>query len=102
MRPYHAGDSLRHVHWKAVAREQGMQTKVFSGDQTEQLWLGWELLPGLDVETRLQRICRWVLEADSAGIAYGLTIPGRQIAPALGESHRRRCLEALALFGEPS
>ncbi len=100
LRPYHPGDSLRHVHWKAVAREQGLQTKQFSGDQTEEMWLAWDLLPGVNVETRLQRLCRWVLEADAAGIAYGLLLPDRRIEPTLGETHRRRCLEALALFGE--
>ena len=36
LRPYHAGDSLRHVHWKALAREQGLVTKQFGGGVSEQ------------------------------------------------------------------
>lgn len=100
LRPYHPGDSLRHVHWKALAREQGMHTKQFAGEAAQELWLAWELLPGLTVEERLSRLCRWVLEADAAGLAYGLRLPDRAIAPDLGPAQRRRCLEALALYGE--
>lgn len=100
LRPYRDGDALSHVHWKAMAREQGMQTKQFSGEQEQELWLAWELLPGIAPEQRLQRLCRWVLEADAAGLAYGLALPDRRIAPSLGAAHRRTCLEALALFGE--
>ena len=100
LRPYHPGDSLRHVHWKALAREQGLQTKQFSGDRAEKLWLRWEQLGGLDVENRLSTLCHWVLEADSAGLGYGLVLPDQRIEPGRGDLHRRHCLEALALFGE--
>ncbi len=100
LRPYHAGDSLRHVHWKAVAREQGLQTKQFGGHQLEELWLSWELAGGVPVEARLERLCRWVLEADAAGIAYGVVLPDFRLPPAHGAAQRRAALEALALFGE--
>ncbi len=100
LRPYRPGDSLRHVHWKAVARGQAMLVKQFGGERAGELWLHWDALPGLDPETRLARLCRWVLEADAADCAYGLALPGRRIDPARGEGHRRRCLEALALHGE--
>lgn len=100
LRTYHPGDSLRHVHWKALAREQGMLTKQFGGDRVAELWLDWSLLEGVGVEARLSRLTRWVLEADAAHLPYGLRLPGRQVPPDLGEGHRRTCLEALALYGE--
>ena len=99
LRPYHLGDSMRHVHWKALAREQGMLTKQFGGSGNEELWLHWEQLGNLGVEARLSRLARQVLDADGAGLAYGLAIPDRIIQPARGDAHRHRCLEALALFG---
>lgn len=99
LRPYHAGDSLRHIHWKALAREQGLMTKQFGGGITEELWLHWEQLGNLSAEQRLSRLTRWVLEADGLGLRYGLALPDREIVPAGGDSHRRHCLEALALFG---
>ena len=99
LRPYHPGDSLRHVHWKALAREQGLVTKQFGGGVSEQLWLKWELLGNLPIEEKLSRLTRWVLEADSRGMAYGLQLPTIEIKPQRGDAHRRNCLEALALFG---
>lgn len=98
LRPYHPGDSLRHVHWKALAREQGLVTKQFGSGVHEELWLRWELLSNLSSEEKLSRLTRWVLEADSQGMAYGLSLPDKEIKPQRGDAHRRHCLEALALF----
>lgn len=98
LRPYHPGDSLRHIHWKALAREQGLVTKQFGGGVSEELWLNWEMLGNLPIEEKLSRLCRWVLEADSNGSRYGLTLPNREISPSRGDNHRHQCLQALALF----
>lgn len=99
MRPYHLGDSLRHVAWKAMAQGRGMLTKQFSGQTMPELWLDWDDLAGMATEARLSRLCRWVLDAQNAGLSYGLRIPGSIIAPGNGEAHQRVCLERLALFG---
>lgn len=99
MRPYHTGDSLRHVAWKAMAQGRGMLTKQFSGQTRPELRLDWDDLAGIDTEARLSRLCRWVLDAQNAGLSYGLRIPDATIEPDNGETHQRTCLEALALFG---
>lgn len=99
LRPYHPGDSLAHVAWKAAARGQGLLIKQFSGQARPELWLDWETLPGMGVEERLSRFTRWVLEADAAGLHYGLRLPDRTLELGLGKDHQRRCLEALALYG---
>lgn len=99
LRPYHPGDSLRQVAWKAAARGQGLFTKQFSGHSRPELWLDWETLPGMASEERLSRLCRWVLDADAAGFHYGLRLPDRTLELGLGQEHQRLCLEALALFG---
>ncbi len=98
LRPYHPGDSLRHVHWKAAARGQALMTKEFGGGVSEELWLKWEQLGHLATEEKLSRLTRWVLEADSHGMAYGLELPQRRIEPQRGDAHRHHCLKALALF----
>lgn len=100
LRPYHLGDSPRHVAWKAVAREQGLLTKQFSGRAEALAWFDWEDLVGMDTEARLSRLTRWVLDADAKGVSYGLRLPGQIFNPSYGERHRQQCLEALALFGE--
>lgn len=100
LRAYQASDSPRHIHWKAAAREQGLQTKVFSGRAAAELWLDWSELPAnLDLESKLSRLTRWVLSADKDGLRYGLRLPGLEIAPDTGESHRLACLRELALYG---
>lgn len=102
LRNYHSGDSLRHVHWKTVAREQGMHTKQFGGDRAEELWLDWDTLNGLDTEARLSRLCRWVIDADASQLNYGLRLPNTNIPFGVGPGHRHQCLKALALFQQPT
>jgi len=98
LRTYRLGDSLRHVAWKAVAREQGMLAKQFSGEAQQDVWLDWDALAGLDTEARLSRLTRWVLDAEASGAHWALRLPGRSIELDAGPSHRQRCLEALALL----
>ncbi len=99
LRPYQPGDSLHHVNWKAFAREQGLVVKQFGAAKLPQLWLAWESTSGRDVELRLSQLTRWVVDAEMAGIDYGLLMPLQRIVPAHGTAHRRLCLETLALHG---
>jgi uncharacterized protein (DUF58 family) len=99
LRQYHPGDSPRHIAWKTAAREQGLMTKQFTGRANAELWLSLELLPErLDLEEKLSRLARWVLDAHAGGLAYGLRLPGVTVQLGSGEAHRDRCLEALALL----
>nr|WP_238787545.1 DUF58 domain-containing protein [Thiospirillum jenense] len=97
-RPYRAGDSPRHLDWKALARERGLITKQFGGDQAQRVWLDWAHLPAVDVETRLALLCRQVLDAADQQWVYGLRLPGVIIERNQGDAHRHRCLAALARF----
>jgi uncharacterized protein (DUF58 family) len=99
MRTYQPGDSLRHVAWKALARDGRLVTKQFAGRTGQHLWLDFMLLPrAMGDEARLSRLTRWVLAAEAAGHAYGMRLPDREIAPGEGHPHCNRCLEALALY----
>ncbi|ROR34350.1 uncharacterized protein (DUF58 family) [Inmirania thermothiophila] len=88
------GESLRRVHWPLAARGRGLHLKRFAAPAGGTLWLTWEAASG-DAEARLARLCRWVLDAEAAGLAYGLALPGARIPPGRGAVHRRRCLERL-------
>jgi uncharacterized protein (DUF58 family) len=102
LRAYQLSDSPRHVAWKAVARSEDMLTKQFTGEAAAELWLDWDRLPpGLGTEQRLSRLAGWVLQAERAGLHYGLRVPGVEIEPAHGEAQRAACLQALALYGKP-
>jgi uncharacterized protein (DUF58 family) len=99
LRGYQPADSPRHVAWKAVARSDELLTKQFTGEAAAELWLDWRLLPpGASVEQRLSRLAGWVLAAERSGSRYGLRVPGAEIAPGRGESHRNAALQALALY----
>jgi uncharacterized protein (DUF58 family) len=97
-RDYRAGDSLRFLDWKALAREQGLVVKQFGGDRAAQIWIDWDRFPAVETELRLSLLCRQVLEATEQGLSYGLRLPGSTIAPGHGEIHKHRCLEVLADF----
>jgi uncharacterized protein (DUF58 family) len=103
MRPYHRGDSPRHIAWKVAARDQGLHTKQFTGRAEIELWLDWaQLPPQMGVEERLSHLARWVLDAHAAGLTYGLRVLGATLEMAAGEAQRDRCLEALALYNSDS
>jgi len=99
-RSYQAGDSPRHIYWKALARGQGLVTKQFQRHQSPELWFDWTDTRGADIETRLSQLCRWLLDGDSQQQRYGLRLPGAVLAPAQGKDQLEQCLAQLALFGE--
>jgi len=99
LRPYQRGDTPRQIAWKASARSDALLTKQFSGPAAVECILDWHALPpAWETERKLSQLTRWVLEADQAGIAYALALPGTSVAIASGSVHRRRCLAALALY----
>jgi uncharacterized protein (DUF58 family) len=101
LRQYHPGDSPRHIAWKAAARGQGLLTKQFSGRAETELWLDWQQLPrDLGVEGRLSLLARWVIEAHTLGLSFGLRLPARTVALGSGDVQREACLQVLALFDQ--
>ncbi|MGV0951097.1 MAG: DUF58 domain-containing protein [Azonexus sp.] len=95
-------DSPRHVAWKASARDAGQRpllVKQFAGGARTELQLDWALTPEATApEARIAILAGWVMAAEDDGACYGLRLPGQEIAPDSGDTHRHRCLEALALF----
>ncbi len=102
LRKFHAGDSPRNVAWKAFARSGQLLTKQFSGADTSSQWFDFAALDTYALEDRLSILTRWIIDADRRGEDYGLRLPDNVFPPAHGSSHRRDCLEALALFGDNS
>jgi uncharacterized protein (DUF58 family) len=97
LRNYAPGVPLKHMAWKVLARGGEPAVSVYSDLGAQPEWLEWSALDGLDTESRLSQLCRWVLQCEAGPPrAYGLKIPGVEIAPGHGLSHRARCLRALA------
>jgi uncharacterized protein (DUF58 family) len=100
LRKHQVADAPRHIAWKAVARQNGpLLTKLFSGATAQQIWLDWNTLPdATDSEQRLSILARWMLDADAAGLAWGLRMPAVHLPPDHGPAQLATGLRALALY----
>lgn len=96
-RKYQPGDNLKQVAWKQFARGQGMLTKEFEDHFEHSHWLDFNATKG-DIEKRLSILCGWILMSHEAGYEYGIRLPGCEIEPSRGDSHRDQCLRALAVY----
>jgi uncharacterized protein (DUF58 family) len=102
LRAYAKGDPVRHIAWRAMARnpEGRTLTKLFDGGTSGEVALTLDaamaLEPGL--EPAISLLTRWVLDADAQGLRYSLVVPGLHLRSASGSAHRAACLEALALY----
>jgi uncharacterized protein (DUF58 family) len=98
VRSYRRGDAMRRVVWKKAAKTGDLVSRDTSENTNRELWLDFEGSGLSQVEARLSRLATWALAAERSGLAFGLRIPGVELAPALGEAQRRAALEALALW----
>jgi len=101
LRKYTAGDALPRIAWKAYARERGLQVKQFYTPLGDELLLDFADTPDRDEEEKLSRMTRWVLEAESQGLRYGLRMPDVELSAGNGAAHRDECLRRIALFDLP-
>ncbi|MDP2226295.1 MAG: DUF58 domain-containing protein [Moraxellaceae bacterium] len=99
LKTFTPGDALAHVSWKHLARGQGLLTKTYASEEAGSDVLDWNALQGLGIETRLSRLTWWVLQLSQQNRAFGLRLPGTEIAVGNGPELREECLRALALFG---
>lgn len=107
VRSYQRGDPLKRVVWKKLAKADELISRDTHQAQRHALWLDLAntglALPhpatGASLEHAISRLCAWVLAADRQDLEYGLRLGGREIALDSGEAHKRKCLEALAVFG---
>lgn len=100
LREFRDGDSPRQVDWKAYAREAPLLVKEYGATGADLRIFHFGQLGTLDLETALEQLARWVVDAEDRGDRYGLHLPGVQLHPDRGPDHRHRCLAALALYGQ--
>ncbi len=94
------GDPMSRVAWKILARHGQWLSRhpEAQGEYHGPLLLQAEDTGLHEPEAVISRLTAWVLEAERAGIPYGLKLRGQPaIPPALGETHLLQCLERLAL-----
>lgn len=98
VRPYQPGDAQKLIAWRLAARSDELSVKQFEAAGGGELMLDFDALPpSMDLEARLSRLARWVLDADAAHMRYGVRLPDAMIFVGSGSQHRDQCLTALAL-----
>ena len=101
LRGYVPGDPVRHIAWRAMARnpEGRVMSKLFDGGASGEAWITLDaaMYRAGYIEAALSLMTRWVLDAERDALRYGLELPASRIEPGHGPAHRAACLEALAL-----
>ncbi len=98
LKSYQQGDSLNQIHWKTLAKGYGVFTKQYGSETSQDLWFNFSQTPGQNTEERLSHLCRWIIDAENAGLRYGLILPNKTIKLNHGHQHHYNCLKELALF----
>lgn len=99
--PYVPGSPVGHISWKTLSRGKGLFIKNFTAETGQEILFDLEQTPGTGLEQKLSILCSAILEAEAAGIRYGLKLgPGQEKPPESGSTHMHSCLKALALYGE--
>ncbi len=101
LRNYTRGDALPRIAWKSYAQGHELQVKQFSSEAGKEIWLDLSKTPDQDLEGKLSRMTRWVLDAEALGLRYGLSLPNFELPPSNGAEHRDACLRKIALIGLP-
>ncbi|MGN6478838.1 DUF58 domain-containing protein [Luteibacter sp.] len=98
LRDYRPGDPRRHIAWKLSARHHGLLVKDMEQPSLQEDWrLDWDSVRGLDDESRISRLARWIDEAHESGRRWSLKLPDAYFDVAHGDEHYHRCMTALAL-----
>ncbi len=96
LRGWREGDPLHRIAWKASQRHDQLLARQFTRPERGRLVFRIDAVPATTVEARLSVLCRWILDAERDGLEYGLELATVRIEPGRGETHRIRCLDALA------
>lgn len=102
LRAFREGDSPRQVAWKAYARGAPLLVREYLGQSSSSSIFDYATVPLRGSEARLSQLARWVLDSAARNLSWTLRLPGATEMAGNGPAHRRRCLEALALFAEPA
>jgi len=98
LRDWREGDPLHRIAWKASQRHQHLLARQFTRPERERIVLRLADAPGRTLEERISIVTRWVLEAERHELEYGLDLGRASLPAGRGESHRARCLDALAEY----
>lgn len=98
LREHRRGDPLRLMAWKRSAQLGRLIVREFESPAGIEVRLDYGQLMHLPAEQRIERLARWLVEAERRGLRSELLLPGERIGPGRGEAHLHASLRALALL----
>ncbi len=101
-RPYQNSDSLRQIDWKAYARNQKLNVKLFENDDKGTQLLSWNSTsPSADAETRISQLAQWIGVCQRQKLNFILEIPQWRSKTDQSLKHIDECLTKLATYNLP-
>ncbi|NRA56279.1 MAG: DUF58 domain-containing protein [Gammaproteobacteria bacterium] len=99
LKEYQAGDNARRIDWRAMARLDQLQVKLFDGGSGDaSVWLDWNDTIDMNYEQRISSLCRWIIDYHQQGTEFGLRLPDFNAGPANSYSHLHQCLYQLSMM----
>lgn len=100
LRSYQPGDSLRHIHWRSLAKTDALVSMEYEKPPGQKLRLSLDETPGPGLEARLGQLCYAALQLLEEQQPFGVHLGAVTIEPDMGDGHRMQVLRELALYGE--
>lgn len=99
LREHRQGDPMRLVAWKRSAQLGRLLVREFEAPAGVEVVLDYARLQHLPPERRIERLARWLVEAERRGLRSELRLPGgKNLGPGRGAEHLHAGLKALALL----
>ncbi len=98
LRDYVAGDSLRRVAWKQVAKSGTWYTRASESGARREIEINWDSTGRVDEEEKLSRLAAWVLRAQNENVAFALSLPNGSLPLADGAQQIHDAKRLLAAY----
>lgn len=98
-RSFQRNDSFRHIDWKAYARNQKLNIKLFDSEFQRAQAISWNQTQTLaDTESRISQMAQWISICEKQKRNFVLEMPDWSLATVNASSPISQCYEYLALF----
>lgn len=98
-RPYQDSDSIRNIDWKAYARIQKLNVKLFDNENLGSQYLSWKSTQSLpQIEERISQLTQWVYLCQRKRMEFLLELPNWKSPLSDTQQHIQECYRHLALY----
>ena len=101
-RPYQSNDSIRQIDWKAFARNQKMNIKVFENENHGTQLISWNSTSiNEGIENRISQLALWVHICQQQKLNFILELPIWKSKSDHSSKHLEECFYQLAMYNLP-